>query len=932
MNTRRRILAAAVGAGLAISVADAALDYAFFYDGSFQDLLVLDVPAHEIYVRLLIIASFGVFGWVVGRMVAAREQAYRLLHGTEQRFRQLYEYAPLGYQSLDAAGAFVQVNRKWLAMFGYEENEVLGRPFRDFLDPASHPQFEHCFAQLKAQGNINDVEFTVQRKDGARVLITLNGTVYYDYEGKFLRTHCVLIDITSQREAEFSLAREAAVNAALAELSQTLIQTYSIEEISAEVLEVAQRLTASAFGYVGYIDASTGSLVVPTLTKGIWDSCEVEDKSLVFDKFNGLWGWVLNQRETLMTNAPAEDPRSVGIPAGHLPVERFLSAPSLFAGALVGQVALANATRDYTYRDQELIERLAALYAVAVHRKRTEHEMGRIETEKAVVLNSISEHVIYYHDPQLRIAWANQAAADSLQRPVDSLIGEQCFRLWDDLDEPCAGCPVHQTFFDGQPHEWSRTTPDGRSWLIKGYPVKDQHGGVAGVVEVTADITHRQQAARALEHYANRLQVLHEIDRAILKAESPETIAQAVLRHVHELLPCTRASVIVFDDDSSAATVLAVQDDRDTKLGEGIRITLGSKAVMNREIVQRGAYVVDDIDALPELTPTARTLRDQGIRSYVNIPLLVRGELIGSLNIGATVAHCFEPDHVEIAQEVANQLAIAIHQARLYEQIQQHATELERRVAERTAELRDANVRLEQLSRVKDEFVANVSHELRTPITNLKLRQHLLALQPERLDDHLDVLRRETARLEGIIESLLYLSRLDQGRIGWDPAPVDLNALVEQYAADRLSLAEARDLRLEVHRCDNMPPIVADESLLGQALSVLLTNALNYTPPGGVVTVAAHKDHEDGQAWYGFHVTDTGPGIPAEERELLFQRFFRGSAAYESGMAGTGLGLAIVKEIIGRHGGRVEVESEGVPGKGARFAVWLPQNADQAQE
>jgi two-component system phosphate regulon sensor histidine kinase PhoR len=241
-------------------------------------------------------------------------------------------------------------------------------------------------------------------------------------------------------------------------------------------------------------------------------------------------------------------------------------------------------------------------------------------------------------------------------------------------------------------------------------------------------------------------------------------------------------------------------------------------------------------------------------------------------------------------------------------------------------ELRVANERLQALSRLKDEFVSNVSHELRTPITNIKLHLDLLAGNPKKTEANLATLQRETARLARIIEDLLYLSRLDQGKMEIRITSIDCNALADQYVIDRQPLAGRNGQTLTFAGHQDLPAVRGDEGLLGQALSILLTNALNYTPRGEQVVVSTHLREKAGERWVGFRVSDTGPGIPPDEHKQLFERFFRGKTGHESGVPGTGLGLAVVQEIAERHGGVVEVVSEGVPGKGAAFSVWLPAN------
>jgi signal transduction histidine kinase len=210
----------------------------------------------------------------------------------------------------------------------------------------------------------------------------------------------------------------------------------------------------------------------------------------------------------------------------------------------------------------------------------------------------------------------------------------------------------------------------------------------------------------------------------------------------------------------------------------------------------------------------------------------------------------------------------------------------------------------------------------------LKLNYRLIQMDPERQETYVERLGREIDRLNGLIEDLLRLSRLDQGRVTLNMERLDLNELGRQYVEDRSPLAEDRRIGLAFKGRARLPEVQADKGLLGQAISVLLTNALNYTPGGGQVAVVTRTRRRDGQAWAGIAVSDTGPGIGADEIKQLFQRFFRGRTGRDSGVPGTGLGLAIAHEIVERHRGQIEVESAGVPGEGTRFTIWLPAAAE----
>jgi signal transduction histidine kinase len=252
--------------------------------------------------------------------------------------------------------------------------------------------------------------------------------------------------------------------------------------------------------------------------------------------------------------------------------------------------------------------------------------------------------------------------------------------------------------------------------------------------------------------------------------------------------------------------------------------------------------------------------------------------------------------------------------------------ELEQRVARRTAELEAAYERLKTVDGRRKKFAVNVSHELRTPRANLNLYLHLLTNSPDDPELYLSTLQRETKRLEHLVEDMLYLTNLDKREIPLSFAPVDLNALAAAYITDHQRLAAKRQLSLAFHEHPELPPVMVDEARLGRVLRILLTNALNYTPEGGRIDVKTDLQEVEGRSWSGFSVSDTGQGIPKDEQEQLFERFVRGNVGQDSGVPGTGLGLAIASDIVAQHRGKIEVKSEGIPGKGAKFSVWLPMS------
>lgn len=238
---------------------------------------------------------------------------------------------------------------------------------------------------------------------------------------------------------------------------------------------------------------------------------------------------------------------------------------------------------------------------------------------------------------------------------------------------------------------------DGREFPIHSNsdPIHDDAGSVTGTVIIFRDITPHRRSEEALRQYAKRLENLHEIDRAILSAQSLEEIARTTLQRLQQLVPYTRASIVVFDFTAGEAEVLAVSYDGETSAGVGARLPLDLYPIARATWHNNGCIDEDGQKPTPS-APVVQTTPAIETRTCLNVPLVIQGTLIGSLNLGADDPRAFGSEQVEIANEIANQLAVAIQHNRLFVQAQQHAADLEQRVAERTTELVAINKRLQQ--------------------------------------------------------------------------------------------------------------------------------------------------------------------------------------------------------------------------------------------
>jgi PAS domain S-box-containing protein len=268
----------------------------------------------------------------------------------------------------------------------------------------------------------------------------------------------------------------------------------------------------------------------------------------------------------------------------------------------------------------------------------------------------------------------------------------------------------HMTNEEIEPYEYTLVTKTGRRVEAVITSRLVDYEGEKAILGIVTDISHQKQAEETQRRYAERLRILRRIDQAILEAQSPEEIAQAALNHIRLLISCQRASVAVFDPDAREASILAIIPGIDAPPDPGTLISLEPFGDILANFQRGETYVINDIVNYPQPPPIIQAQQKAGLRAYAGVPLMVQGELIGALSLSSDVPGCFGQEQLEIARELANHLAIVIQQARLHEQVQRHAEELEQRVIERTRDLARRTTELQVAAEVARD--ATTAHDL----------------------------------------------------------------------------------------------------------------------------------------------------------------------------------------------------------------------------
>jgi len=303
-------------------------------------------------------------------------------------------------------------------------------------------------------------------------------------------------------------------------------------------------------------------------------------------------------------------------------------------------------------------------------------------------------------------------------------------------------------------------------------------------------------------------------------------------------------------------------------------------------------------------------------KAWIAVPLKIKDRILGSLTVDRIQAHSLTQDDLELMMTVAHQVAIALDNASAYEQIEALNVGLEAKVRERTAEL-------EQADRLRSQFLSHVSHELKTPLTSIKgflqnLLDGLTGPLNEKQQRYLSRMLDNSNRLIRMIEDLLDRTRIQSGRLDLVPGEIDLGHCVADAVEQLRLLTQAKRQTLETIAPPAPLIVWADRDRLIQIVMNLVQNAVKFTPEDGNITVTVRQEN---QMLAGVSVRDTGPGIPPEFLDQIFDPFFRVKQVH-SGIKGLGLGLSIVRTLVELQGGTIAARSE--PGQGAELYFTIP--------
>ncbi|MBI5354278.1 MAG: GAF domain-containing protein [Chloroflexi bacterium] len=450
---------------------------------------------------------------------------------------------------------------------------------------------------------------------------------------------------------------------------------------------------------------------------------------------------------------------------------------------------------------------------------------------------------------------------------------------------------------------------DGRLVNIAGTnsPILDRKGNVLGFLAVHHDITDRKKAEEELQKRNTYLSVSAEIGRLVTSTLDLNTIFSRTVNLVNEKFGFYHAAIFTVEETRFNAILREATGEAGAEMKRSnYSLQVNSKSIVGKVTIDGQPVVVNDVtdDPLHKFNPLLPETQAEAA-----IPLRIGTRVIGALDVQAKTTNAFSQDEIAVLQTLADQVAVAIDNARSFELSQQAVMEMR------------------EIDRLKNQFLANMSHELRTPLNSIigfsrVIIKGIDGPVTELQQQDLTAIYNSGQHLLGLINDILDSAKIDAGKMELAFDEVNISDVVNSVLSTISGLVKDRPIQLKRIIPASLPTVRADTIRVRQVLLNLLTNASKFTDEGDIVVEVSLTQGPSRRNEIKVSVTDTGPGISEQDQAKLFQAFSQVDDSPTRKSGGTGLGLSICKQLITMHGGRIWVDSE--LGKGSTFSFTLP--------
>ncbi|HEM61604.1 MAG TPA: PAS domain S-box protein, partial [Chloroflexi bacterium] len=587
---------------------------------------------------------------------AERKRAEEELRESQERFRTATETLPIAMIiTRQEDGAILYANRQYCETIGANVGELIGRTAMEFYDQPGDR--DRMLSLLSSGEKLKDFEIKARRADGTCFWAKVSAdTLCFDGQRSVVT---VFQDITESLHLQEERER-------LLTQSEDLAGALRAER---DLLETVMECTEAQ---IAYLDRDFNFVRVNSAYE---EGCGYPKEQLIGHNHFELFPHEENQ-------ASFERVRDTGEPA------EYRAKPFVFPARPELGTTYWDWTLTPVFEPGGEVQGLVLSLVDVTERIRSMMDLDAERARLRAIIDTAPLPIVVT-DEKCRVLMANSVADRIFGLPVpqgdvwtDQALLKRCYP--DGTPYESRRLPLSRSAVDGEvcrDEEMTVLQPDGERQVILANtaPIADSKGRITGAVGVFQDITERRRTRDDLRRYAQRLRLLHDVDQFILASPPLDHVMRATLVRLRPMTPYLRASVILFHPDSAEWEIVAVDTAGDTGLPSGQRGPL--TRVWYLEEIRRGeVHVTDNLQELTDLPPWAQVLQSEGVRSYVSIPLIAQGELTGSLNLGLESTDAPTEEQLEIWREVASQLALAVRQHRLRQEVERHAEQLEHMV------------------------------------------------------------------------------------------------------------------------------------------------------------------------------------------------------------------------------------------------------------
>ncbi len=913
--------------------------------------------------------------------IAERKRIEAALRESEARYKTLFEQANDAILLEDGNEQIIDANHRACQLLGYTRNELLSMSTSDLEAKDTHPQSPRRVHAISDVAPNPAFETLALHRDGTRIPIEVTLAPLVECDEKFFLS--IVRDITERKQAEQFLQRRNEELAALNTVAQTLSTTLQLDKLLERVLDSLQHVIPYDAASISLLHTAN----IPnngTRSNGSPTAWPVASRGLEHASVQGLAleelpliRQIVDQRNPVIisnghhksesfpqieTTALSPDPRR----GQKKPVRSWLGVPLISKDRVIGVMLIGSHHPDaYNQDAARLASAFSHQVALAIDNSRL-YEQTHAHLRETLLLHNVTAALSSTLDMNQMLPYMARSLCEALNSTIveiykpdmeqntitiiadygsSDLIGEAFYSNIDQTYSLSNFPAAAEVLSKSRPkqiriddHEISPQdqanlrTHNAQAALLLPMAAHGNTMGLAVVWESQAPrrftqgetatgqtLTH--QAAIALDHarlfaetqrQVSELQLLHNVSLAAASGIRLEDALQAAAEALATALRDTRVAIMLLDPKNNTLRVEAsigypldaVQNLR-LRPGEGI----------SGWVAQHGQpLIVPDV----RLDPRYHEL-SADTRSELCVPLATGPFIIGVLNVASPRLDAFTDDDLRLLSTLASNLAVLVERVRLFTEVAIARAELQ----QRAEALEDANARLQELDRLKDQFLANMSHELRTPLNSIiglsdVLLKGMLGEMPPKQEKSVQDILTSGEHLMALINDILDLSKIEAGHVTLEPVTFETDELLADVQATIAPMIEKKSQTLIVEPAENLPPLTADRFRVKQVLLNLLSNANKFTPNEGTITLSCRQADSSTMV---FSVTDTGVGIKAEDQQIIFEKF-RQAGDSSAKVKGTGLGLNISRRLVEMHGGSIWLESE--YGQGAVFSFSLP--------